>query len=132
MVQHSTIQIAHILTIIYREVLQEKLNPAIFFVFNITFISLAQSVLLFLISTPTYVMLLTARFGEGMNIADTVYARVLMGLVLVEFFADQQQWSKFESLKRTIYFAYSPQTTKTQRKSTKRQRKFPTHSIKRI
>jgi steroid 5-alpha reductase family enzyme len=70
------------------------MSPALFFIFNIVFISLAQSVLLFLITTPTYVILLTGRLGEKMSTSDTIFARVLMGLVLVEFFADQQQWSK--------------------------------------
>jgi len=58
----------------------------------VAFISLAQSVLLFLISTPTYVMLLAARLGEKMETSDIIFARVLMALVLLEFFADQQQW----------------------------------------
>jgi uncharacterized protein (DUF2141 family) len=39
-------------------------------------------------------MLLAARLGETMSTADVVFARALMGLVLVEVFADQQQWSK--------------------------------------
>lgn len=77
-----------------REVLRKYLSPALFFVFNVAFISLAQSVLLFLITTPTYVMILAARLGEKMSTADVIFARVLMGLVLVELFADQQQWSK--------------------------------------
>lgn len=38
-------------------------------------------------------MLLAARTGEKMSTADTVFARVMMGLILVEFFADQQQWN---------------------------------------
>jgi steroid 5-alpha reductase family enzyme len=80
---------------LYREVLRKYLNPAFFFVFNVTFISLAQSILLFLITTPTYVMVLVARFGKAMSTTDVVFARALMGLVLVEVFADQQQWSKF-------------------------------------
>jgi steroid 5-alpha reductase family enzyme len=77
-------------------VLRGKISPALFFVFNVTFISLAQSVLLFLITTPTYTMLLASRVPlvEKMTTADTIFARVLMGLVLLEFFADQQQWSK--------------------------------------
>jgi len=77
-----------------REVLRKYLNPALFFVFNVAFISLAQSLLLFLITTPTYVMVLAARLGDTMSTSDNVFARVLMGLVLVEVFADQQQWSK--------------------------------------
>jgi steroid 5-alpha reductase family enzyme len=81
--------------LLFREVLRKYLSPALFFVFNVAFISLAQSVLLFLITTPTYVMILAARLGEKMSTADVIFARVLMGLVLVECFADQQQWSKF-------------------------------------
>jgi F0F1-type ATP synthase beta subunit len=40
-------------------------------------------------------MLLVSRFNESMTTADTIFARVLMGLVMVEFFADQQQWGKY-------------------------------------
>jgi hypothetical protein len=40
-------------------------------------------------------MVLVARFGKAMSTTDVVFARALMGLVLVEVFADQQQWSKF-------------------------------------
>jgi hypothetical protein len=39
-------------------------------------------------------MLLAAQYGEKMTTADMIFARVLMGLVLVEYFADQQQWGK--------------------------------------
>lgn len=66
--------------------------PAAFFLFNITFISFAQSVLLFTITTPAYVLLLTANLVP-LSAADSYFARALMGLILVEFFADQQQWS---------------------------------------
>jgi steroid 5-alpha reductase family enzyme len=103
---------------VYREVLKEKISPALFFVFNVLFISLAQSILLFLVATPTYVILLTTRLGEGMSTSDTVFARVLMGLVLLEFFADQQQWGM-----KIFFPAFQPlicslQTTKTQRNPT--------------
>jgi steroid 5-alpha reductase family enzyme len=77
---------------ILRDILKEKINPTLFFLFNVAFISLAQSILLFLISTPIYVMLLASRFSEKMDTSDIIFARVLMGLVLLEFFADQQQW----------------------------------------
>lgn len=79
---------------IFREVLKEYLNPGLFFAFNVSFISLAQSILLFIITTPTYVMLLSARIGVGMNTGDIAFSRALMGLVLIEFFADGQQWSR--------------------------------------
>jgi steroid 5-alpha reductase family enzyme len=80
--------------VLCREVLKQYISPPLFFVFNVVFISLAQSILLFLITTPTYVMVLSARIGVEMNTGDLAFARVLMGLVLLEFFADQQQWSK--------------------------------------
>lgn len=77
-----------------REVLRAKISPPLFFVFNVLFISLAQSVLLFLITTPTYVILLGERFQKPLDMADTVFPRLLLGLVLLEFFADGQQWGK--------------------------------------
>jgi hypothetical protein len=77
-----------------REILREKIPPSLFFVFNVLFISLAQSLLLFAISTPTYVILLAAQNGTRMSGADIIFPRALMGLVLVEWFADGQQWSK--------------------------------------
>jgi steroid 5-alpha reductase family enzyme len=76
----------------FRDVLKAKIGPALFFVFNVAFISLAQSALLFLVATPTYVILLASRLTEKMETGDIVFARVLMGLIIVEFFADQQQW----------------------------------------
>ncbi|KAF8864181.1 DUF1295-domain-containing protein [Acephala macrosclerotiorum] len=82
------------------EALKQKINPALFFAFNVLFISLAQSVLLFLITTPSYVILLTARLGENMSTADTMFARALMVLVIAEWFADQQQWNYQEAKKQ--------------------------------
>lgn len=88
--------------IVIREILQKNLKPypGLFFVFNVLFISLAQSVLLFSVATPTYVILLASRFSEKMSTADTVFVRGLMGLVLLEFFADQQQWGTYELCSR--------------------------------
>jgi steroid 5-alpha reductase family enzyme len=50
-------------------------------------------------------MLLAARLGETMSTADVVFARALMGLVLLEVFADQQQWSKSSPQKINIPIA---------------------------
>jgi len=96
--------VAHIL-IASREVLRKKISPALFFVFNVVFISLAQNILLFLVSTPTYVMLLVSRFNGTMGTADIIFARILMGLILVEFLADQQQWSEYYSGIRDIHIS---------------------------
>jgi steroid 5-alpha reductase family enzyme len=103
-----------------REVLRKHLNPALFFVFNVAFISLAQSILLFLITTPTYVMVVAARLGETMSTSDVVFARALMGLVLVEVFADQQQWSKFlsESCQQQTLISYAIKISKRPRSPT--------------
>jgi len=63
------------------------------FIFDVLFISTAQSVLLFSITTPTYILLLASRLtGLQMQTTDIVIARLLMACVLFEFFADQQQW----------------------------------------
>lgn len=66
-----------------------------FFIFNVVFISLLQNILLFAIATPTYVIMLASTVGkDAMDSIDIVFSRGLMALILVEFFADQQQWSK--------------------------------------
>jgi len=63
--------------------------------FNVIFISLIQNILLFAIATPTYVILLVSTVGkDAMSGIDILFARGLMALILIEFFADQQQWSK--------------------------------------
>ena len=76
-------------------IIKSKVNPALFFLFNVTFISTIQSVLLWAVATPTYVLLLTSRLtGQGMSTVDTIFARVLMAMVVLEYFADQQQWGE--------------------------------------
>jgi hypothetical protein len=121
---------AHVL-IASREVLRKKISPALFFVFNVVFISLAQNILLFLVSTPTYVMLLVSRFNGTMGTADIIFARILMGLILVEFLADQQQWSEYHSGIRDITYLTSPwQITRKQRKPTRKAPKCHQVSIK--
>ncbi|GAB7351249.1 hypothetical protein MBLNU459_g1674t1 [Dothideomycetes sp. NU459] len=75
------------------EIVKSKVSPLVMFLFNVVFISLAQSFLLFSITAPTYVLMLCSRLtGADMLFPDIVFARILMGLVLFEFFADQQQW----------------------------------------
>jgi len=71
------------------------------FVFNVLFISLAQNLLLFAITTPTYILLLTSRLsGSTMSALDNVFSRLMFFLVLIEFFADQQQWNFQQAKKR--------------------------------
>ncbi len=84
-----------------REVLRKYLNAPLFFVFNVLFIALTQSVLLFAITTPAYILLLASRQGENLTTVDTIFPRILLGLVLLEWFADQQQWGMFQAYIRT-------------------------------
>lgn len=49
-------------------------------------------VLLFSVSTPAYILILVSRLHPQMSLAEVILARVLMGLVVFEYFADQQQW----------------------------------------
>jgi steroid 5-alpha reductase family enzyme len=60
----------------------------------VAFISLAQSLLLFFVASPAYVLLLVSRTGAPLKAADTIFLRILLGLVIFEFVADQQQWGK--------------------------------------
>ena len=89
------------------EILREYISPPLFFVFNVTFISLAQSVLLFLITTPTYLILLASRIASPSgnpvgvwSITDLILSRLLGACVLLCFFADQQQWN-FQTAKKS-------------------------------
>jgi hypothetical protein len=43
-------------------------------------------------------MLASRQGQEKMDLADIVFSRVLVALVLIEFFADQQQWGKIRPL----------------------------------
>ncbi|KAK0621250.1 hypothetical protein B0T17DRAFT_617721 [Bombardia bombarda] len=77
----------------YRWEIVRNQVPAIAFHFlNLTFISFIQSVLLFLIAAPGYVLLLSSRFEPEITGADVGYVAAELALVLVEWFADQQQW----------------------------------------
>ncbi|KAF2400189.1 DUF1295-domain-containing protein [Trichodelitschia bisporula] len=81
------------------EIIRGWWNAPTMFVFNVFFIALAQNVLLFLITTPVYLLLLVSRENPTMELPDIIFSRVLMGLILVETFADQQQWN-FQQAKK--------------------------------
>ncbi|KAF2200108.1 DUF1295-domain-containing protein [Delitschia confertaspora ATCC 74209] len=82
------------------EKLREYLRPWQMFTFNVAFISLAQSLLLWMITTPTYVLLLASKItGGGMGYFDNFFSRLMLLLVVVEFVADGQQWD-FQQAKK--------------------------------
>lgn len=81
------------LTPVAREIVKSKVPGFVFFVFNVTFISFIQSVLLFGFSClPAYVILLSTRFEPDITAADIAYGSVELLLVLSEWFSDGQQW----------------------------------------
>ncbi len=75
-------------------------NRFLFFLFNISFISVIQPLLLLLLTTPTYNFLLLALLpgGESFELSDLIFSRVAFFFIILEFFADQQQW-KFQTAK---------------------------------
>ncbi|CEL02811.1 Putative DUF1295 domain protein (AFU_orthologue; AFUA_2G02670) [Aspergillus calidoustus] len=76
-------------------------NRFVFFLFNITFISVIQPLLLLLITTPTYNFLLLSRLpgGEAFELADLIFSRAAFVFLILETVADQQQW-KFQNAKK--------------------------------
>ena len=76
-------------------------NRFLFTIFNIVFISLTQSLLLLLINTPTYTFLLLSQSPEPatqFSLPDLAFSRFAFCLIIIEYFADQQQWD-FHSAK---------------------------------
>ncbi|KAK0711095.1 hypothetical protein B0H67DRAFT_493016 [Lasiosphaeris hirsuta] len=80
-------------------IIRKQVPKAVFHVFNWTFISFIQSVLLYLLAAPAYVLLLAAKFEPDVSDIDMFYVAVELGLVLTEYLADQQQWN-FQAAKR--------------------------------
>lgn len=86
------------------EIVKKTVGSALFFLFNVTFISLAQPILLFLITTPTYIMLLAGRLVTlskdvpAWEIGDSIATFVMLSCVVTTYIADQQQW-EFQTAK---------------------------------
>ncbi|KAM3548808.1 hypothetical protein MY1884_009016 [Beauveria asiatica] len=74
-------------------IVMKQVSRPVSFLFNVTFISFFQSVLLFAFSAaPTYNILLTTRFEPEITKADWMYFYIILGLVLSEWISDGQQW----------------------------------------
>ncbi|KAH9898857.1 DUF1295-domain-containing protein [Xylariomycetidae sp. FL2044] len=74
------------------EIIRSKVPSPLFFLFNVTFISFIQSVLLFLLAAPTYIILLSSEFEQRITPADVAFTAIQLGLILSEWISDQQQW----------------------------------------
>ena len=81
-------------------------NKFAFFLFNVFFISLTQSLLLFLITSPTYTFVvltqLLKRQQVEFGLADVTFSRMIVFFIFIEAIADQQQW-KFQSAKAEYF-----------------------------
>jgi steroid 5-alpha reductase family enzyme len=80
------------------EFVKEYAGPVGMFLFNIVFISLAQSVLLCIVTFPSYVILVvqratTAGLVPPFTAADGLAFGTMVGLVALTAVADQQQWN---------------------------------------
>ncbi|KAF2738818.1 DUF1295-domain-containing protein [Polyplosphaeria fusca] len=75
------------------EVVKDYTGPFWMFGLNVAFISLGQCLLLFAITTPTYILLLSGRvIGDELTTYDNLFPKVMFALIVVEFFSDHQQW----------------------------------------
>lgn len=84
------------------QIVQSKVNNRfVFFLLNVTFISLVQPLLLLLVTAPTYNFILLSRLPgfEPFGVPDLVFSRLAFFFVILEFFADQQQWN-FQNAKK--------------------------------
>lgn len=82
-------------TALDREIVRKNIPAWLFHLFNLTFISFIQSILLFLIAAPAYPLLLSSQFESELSTADMAYVVMELSLVLSEWFSDQQQWGTF-------------------------------------
>ncbi|RWA12390.1 hypothetical protein EKO27_g2702 [Xylaria grammica] len=74
------------------EIIRGYCHPVIFFIFNATFISFIQNILLFLLAAPTYIILLASNIEPKIGTVDLLFATTELALVLSEWFSDNQQW----------------------------------------
>lgn len=88
-------------------------------------------------TAPTYVILLAGQFQGPVSVTDSVLSGVLMGLVFIEYLADQQQWSRFLSLSRilrhilTIYLNTDFQSAKAVYHKTAKRSKYDPEDLDR-
>ncbi|KAF7187422.1 Uncharacterized protein HII31_11311 [Pseudocercospora fuligena] len=75
------------------ELIKKQIGSVGFFLLNILFISSLQLVLLWSVTLPTYVLLLTSRLHPELSGSDQLFSRTLMALVVFEYFADGQMWN---------------------------------------
>ncbi|KAL1975563.1 hypothetical protein VTN31DRAFT_3955 [Thermomyces dupontii] len=89
-------------------------NRFLFFLFNVFFIGLTQNLLLWAITTPTYLFVLlapsksTSTSTSTFGISDLVFSRLIIFWLLIETIADEQQW-RYQKAKRAYRAGRKPQ-----------------------
>ncbi|KAK2592904.1 hypothetical protein QQS21_009399 [Conoideocrella luteorostrata] len=94
------------------QIVKSKIPGVLFFIFNATFISVIQNVLLFAISgVPAYAIMLSTRFEPDRTAADFAYIAVELGLILSEWISDGQQWSMLPNQTTLLFVSFTAQLT---------------------
>ncbi|KAF2101900.1 DUF1295-domain-containing protein [Rhizodiscina lignyota] len=78
-------------------ILRKQMGPYLFTILNWTFISFGQSILLMLITAPTYILLCTSRITSPstslqLDTYDLIFPATWAFLLAIETLSDQQQW----------------------------------------
>lgn len=76
-------------------IIKNRIGTVAFYLLAWTFISFGQSILLATVTAPTYVLLNSLQVVDRSSPADStdyVFTQIIIGLVLIEFVADQHQW----------------------------------------
>lgn len=79
-------------------IVKKKIGSTLFFLLNVTFIASIQSLLLFSITTPTYILLLTSRIAtmrneSALETGDIIAAGVMLAFIGISAVSDEQQWN---------------------------------------
>ncbi|KAH8894773.1 DUF1295-domain-containing protein [Thozetella sp. PMI_491] len=74
------------------EIIRAKIPKWLFHIFNWTFISFIQSMLLFALAAPVYIILLVNQVEPNFGWEDLSYVVLELAFVGIEIVADQQQW----------------------------------------
>ncbi|KFH48903.1 hypothetical protein ACRE_001190 [Hapsidospora chrysogenum ATCC 11550] len=78
-------------------ILQKYVNKFAWFIFNVTFISFIQSILLFSFScVPAYAILLSSQFDQDVTTGDKAFFALEVALVVSEWFSDDYQTAKYK------------------------------------
>ncbi|KAJ5103799.1 hypothetical protein N7532_004328 [Penicillium argentinense] len=84
------------------QIVRSKVNNVFMFtIFNFLFIAVAQSILLLLITCPSYVFvnIANSQGAETFGLPDLAFSRAAFFFIIIETFADQQQWN-FQTAKQ--------------------------------